>query len=199
MKSTKQSKSAPVKVAAKANPKSPIASPSKFMAIVANVGGAVVATVFVMTLFAHNEPDPQNTTDTHLNSGYDWLLNTMLKGNLETIEKYPDLNTEQRYEAKWGPGEIPYLFKVKKATPENAVVLLPPKKLLTEVNFKSSLDLPFVTYFLYPRKVVYEDNKEQDTLYSKVTHLVSVNGWGFDKLNYQLQKPEGFMVLPLKQ
>jgi hypothetical protein len=51
-----------------------------FFKVMINFGGAVVAGIIVMMLFSSV-------------SGYDWLLNTMLKGNLETIEKYPNLTT----------------------------------------------------------------------------------------------------------
>lgn len=171
--------------------------PSKFTAVLMNIGGAVVAAIFLMVLFNHSEPDAQNP-EPAMNSGYDWLLNSMLKNNLETIDQHPDLTVQQRYEAKWG-GEISYFLQVKNKTPETAVVLLPPKAMLKESGFKSVVDLPWATYFLYPRKVVYEDDNGKDSLYAKADFLMSVNGWGLNKLNYTIEKPEGFMVLPLKK
>ena len=130
--------------------------------------------------------------------GYDWLYNTMLKNNFETIEKYPDLGVPQRYELKWG-GEIGYVNRIKMQTPDTAIILVPPKKLLEQAVFKSAVELPWLTYFVYPRKVVYEDDKDSSKLYSRATYILAVNGWGFDKVNYHIDRPEAFMVLPLKK
>ncbi|MBL7800449.1 MAG: hypothetical protein JNL95_06950 [Chitinophagales bacterium] len=174
---------------AKAIKKPETESSGKFMKVVANVGGAFVAGIFLMILFQHNE-ESQN--------GYDWLFNTMLANNLKTIEQHPDLNTQQKYEAKWGQGEITYVYKMKNETPESAVILLPPKKTFTDVGFKSAPDLPWITYFLYPRVVVYEDEKATNPNYAKANYLVSINGWGIDKVSPPIEKPEPFMILKLK-
>ncbi|MFN8276150.1 MAG: hypothetical protein U0T84_01580 [Chitinophagales bacterium] len=196
MKPSKQPKPAATKASATAR-KPASAGASRFTAILLNVGAALVAGVFLMVLFNHTELDAQHP-EPAWNSGYDWLLNSMLKNNLETIDQHPDLTVQQRYEAKWG-GEIGYFNQVKNQTPENAVVLLPTKAMLKEAGFKSVVDLPWATYFLYPRKVVYEDDKSTDPKYAQATHLVSINGWGLDKLNYQPQQPQAFMVLPIKK
>jgi hypothetical protein len=60
-------------------------------------------------------------------------------------------------------------------------------------------EMPWLTYFLYPRKVVYEDDKDSSKLYAKANYILALNGWGMNKVNYQIQKPEAFMVLPLKK
>lgn len=169
-----------------------------FLKVMANIGGAVIAAIFLTVVFKHNEPDPQNPTEEPINRGYDWLLNTMLKGNLETIEKYPDLNAQQRLEMKWGGGEISYIFQIKNQTPETAVVLLPPKEVLLGVGFKNSHELPWLTYFVYPRKVVYENDTATSSLYAQADYLVSINGWGLDKLSAPIEQPQPFMILKLK-
>jgi len=156
-----------------------------------NVIGAAVAGIFIYGLF--------NSVQ-----GYDWLLNTMLKGNFETIEQNPpDPTVAQRYEIKWGGrigmGEISYVNRIKQQTPDSAIILIPPRKLLTDVGFKSMPEMAWLTYFLYPRKVVYEDDKDSSKLYTKADYVLAVNGWGMGKVNYQIQKPEAFMVLPLKK
>ena len=185
---------------AKVMPKAaPASGGVRFTAILYNVVGAVVSILFLSALFQHHEPDQMNPTEAHLNSGYDWLLNTMLKGNLETIEKNPDKTLIERYELKWGQGEITYVNKMKAQTPENAIVLLPPKKILQDVGFKSVVDLPWITYFLYPRRIVYEEDKDKSPLYAQATHLISLNGWGLDKIKYTVEKPEQFMVLPINK
>lgn len=155
-----------------------------FLSFMINLGGAVASVVIIMALFNNVE-------------GYDWLLNTMLKGNLETIEKYPNLTTQQRYEAKWG-GEVNYLFQIKSSTPDSAIVLLPPRQTLKDVGLKSMVDPPHVAYFLYPRKAVYEDDKATNKNYKYAKFLVSVNGWGLDKLSQPVSNPQPFMILPIQ-
>ena len=156
-----------------------------FFKVMINLGGAAVAGIIIMMLFSSV-------------SGYDWLLNTMLKGNLETIEKYPDLTPQQRYEAKWG-GEINYLFQIKNSTPDSAIIILPPRETILEAGFKGLHELPHTTYFLYPRIVIYEDDKAKYPQYAKATYLVSVNGWGLDRFSPAVANPQPFMVLPLQQ
>ena len=170
----------------------------RFGAIVWNVSLAVVAIVFLNIFFQHNEPNPADPGETHINSGYDWLLNTMLKNNLETISNNPDKTLQQKYELKWGPGEIKYVDSIRRKTPEASIVMLPPKSLIQGIGFKSVVDLPWITYFLYPRKVVYGDSI-RDPLYDKADYIVAINGWGLDKLKYQVEKPEQFMILPINK
>jgi hypothetical protein len=153
--------------------------------ILFNVIGGVVALVFLYVIFSNIQ-------------GYDWMLNTMLKNNFETIEKYPDLNIGQRYELKWG-GEIGYVNRIKQSTPDSAIIIVPPRKILTQAGFKSTVELPWLSYFVYPRRVVYEDDKDSSAIYKQATYILAVNGWGFDKVNYHIDKPEAFMILPLKK
>ncbi|MBS1618780.1 MAG: hypothetical protein JST76_09695 [Bacteroidetes bacterium] len=167
-----------------------------FKAILFNLAGAAAAGLLIMFLFQHHEPT--SPTDTYVNSGYDWLLNTMLENNLKTIEQYPDKTLQERYVLKWGPGEILYIDSVRKLTPENAIVMIPPHTVLSQVGFKSCGDLPWVTYFLYPRQVVYGDSVNSP-LYAKADYVMSVNGWGLDKSPTPVTAPQPFMVLPLKK
>ena len=201
MKPTDKQKKAPPPPRARAKAaadKIPGTVPVRFSAIIFNVIGAIASVMLISAIFQHHEPDPSNPTETHFNAGYDWLLNTMLAGNLKTIEENPDKTIQQRYELKWGPGEIAYTNKIKLATPDTAIILLPPKKIIQDVGFKSVVELPWITYFLYPRKMVYADSV-RSPLYAQATYLVSINGWGLDKTGYTVDKPEPFMVLPIKK
>lgn len=173
-------------------------SGSFFSKLIANIGGAFIAVIFIMIVFRHNEPDPQNPDKEPINHGYDWMLNTMLKGSLEAIDQYPDLTTEQRYELKWGGGEITYVFEIKRQTPDSAVILFPPKAYMEERGAKSMQQRPWLTYFLYPRKVIYEDDKDRLPLYDEADYIVSIEGWGFDKLSEPIVEPYSFMILKLK-
>jgi hypothetical protein len=166
----------------------------RFSAIIFNVVGAIVAVVFLTMFFQHNEPT--SAEDVHINSGYDWLLNTMLKNNLETIDKNPDKTLQQKYLLKWGTAEIIYVDSIRKLTPETAIVMLPPKSVIQSVGFKSVVDLPWITYFLYPRQVVYGDSIH-DPLFAKATYVVSLNGWMTDRVTYPIEHPQPFMVLPI--
>lgn len=181
-------KPGPVKPQPKSTKTNSQNSSGNFMKVVANVGGGIIAGIFLMILFQHDEAS-QN--------GYDWLLNTMLINNLKTIEQYPNLNTQQKYEAKWGGSEISYVYRIKNETPDTSIILLPPKKTIAEVGFKSTVDLPWITYFLYPRKVVYEDEKATNPNYAKANYLVSLNGWGLERSKTLIEKPEAFMILKL--
>jgi hypothetical protein len=219
MKPTDKPKKAPTPPPARPKPKAgekvPGTAAVRFSAIIFNVIGAVASMLFLSSFFQHHEPDPVNPTDTHINSGYDWMLNTMLKGNLEMIEKNPDKNLQQKYELKWGPGEIICVNEIKAKVPDTAIVLLPPAQLFKELgyvmtqtgpviqrldqpnckNFSMS-DLPWITYFLYPRRFIYADSVHSQ-LYAQASYIVSIGGWGLDKVKYTVDKPEPFMVLPI--
>ena len=217
MKPTDKQKKAPQpqpKPKAKASTQIPGTVPVRFSAIIYNVIGAVISVIFLSSFFQHHDQDPNNPAETHINSGYDWMFNTMLKGNMDLIDKNPDKNLQQKYELKWGPGEIVYVNQIKTIVPDTAMVLLPPAKLFKELgyvmtqtgpvvqrldqqgckNFSMS-DLPWITYFLYPRRFVYADSVGTDL--HGATYIVSIGGWGVDRLKYLVEKPEPFMVLPI--
>jgi hypothetical protein len=199
------------KVAEKPSGKAPV----NFSAIIFNVAAAVVSIFFLNLFFQHHEPT--GPEDTYLNSGYDWMFNTMLANNLKQINENPNKSVMDRYIMKWGPGEMVYVNQIRTVVPENGVVLLPPHDFFKQVGFVptqngpvlqqvsqpnvtkfSMIDIPWISYFLYPRQVVYGDSVNVP-LYAKANYLVSFNGWGLDKLNYRVEKPEQFMVLPLKK
>jgi len=169
-----------------------------------NVTGAGIAIIFIYFLFAPWTAGMEDaeaakvleTTRPNID-GYYWLYNTMLSGNLKTINNNPDLTIAQRYQIK--SGEIGYIYRIKELTPDSAIIIIPPKQLLLKVGFKSAVELPWLTYFVYPRKVVYEDDKDSSKLYQQATYILALNGWGLNKLNYRVDRPESFMVLPLKK
>jgi hypothetical protein len=70
---------------------------------------------------------------------------------------------------------------------------------LLDAGLKGMVELPHTTYFLYPRTVIYEDDKAKYPQYTKATYLVSVNGWGLDRFSPAVANPQPFMVLPLQQ
>jgi len=212
----KKSGPPPPKSKAKAAPKVSGTAPVRFSAIIFNVVAGLASMLLLSAFFQHHDPDPNNPTETHFNSGYDWLINTMLKGNLETIDKNPDKTLQQKYELKWGPGEIEYVAQIKALVPDTATVLLPPMKLYKELGYVmtqtgpvvqrigqpncksfSMSDLPWITYFLYPRKFVYADSTGTST--KGASYMVSIGGWGLDRLKYPVDTPQAFMVLPISK
>ena len=63
---------------------------------------------------------------------------------------------------------------------------------------KSINTLGWSSYFLYPRRLV--SPKEPHTpLYKKATHMAFVNGLGYERLPYKVDKPYRYGILPINQ
>jgi hypothetical protein len=94
--------------------------------------------------------------------------------------------------------------------------MLPPAKVFKEVGFVmtqtgpvvqkagepncktfSMSELPWITYFVYPRRVVYADSVGTDL--HGASYIVSIGGWGLDRLKYPVDNPQSFMVLPVNK
>jgi hypothetical protein len=175
-----------------------------FKSMLLNLIGGVLAATFIYFLFAPWTAGMEDAEATKILEsskpnidGYYWLYNQMLANNLKTIAKYPDLTFAQRYEAK--SAEIGAISRIKQQTPDSAIIIIPPRKILAQAKLTSAEELPWLTYFVYPRKVVYEDDKDSSKLYSHANYIMELNGWGFDKLNYTVERPEALMILPLKK
>lgn len=121
---------------------------------------------------------------------YRWIYDDLLKGNMETIRKYPNLSTDERYILKMG-FPISFMNHIKANTPDSAVILFPdsdvfantkdPKQDLSGMLGWCSSKYAYYR-LLYPRKVVFESEKEQSPFFEKITHVAIVNGWGYDYL-----------------
>ncbi|MDX1477044.1 MAG: hypothetical protein R3301_05030 [Saprospiraceae bacterium] len=100
---------------------------------------------------------------------------------------------------------ISFLEQVKQATPEDAVILFPPRWVLYPRNEKSPFgkwmdSKSYTTYFLYPRSVIYDNKKDRESaLYPHATHVAVVRGWGYDKLNYPVTEQSEFGIYPVNQ
>ena len=111
----------------------------------------------------------------------------------------PELTLEQKrlfkIEDYW------YIDYLKENTPTNAVVLLPPKSAVAntpEFNLINSSE--WMEYFLFPRLCISEDEKDKKKeLYSKVTYVAIVNGWGYNKLKYTPYSKPTEAVLPIEK
>ena len=53
---------------------------------------------------------------------YHWVYSSLLKENMATIKKHPELTFEEKMKMKLGV-DYDYLLFIKQATPENAVIL----------------------------------------------------------------------------
>ncbi len=153
----------------------------------------IAAFIFFLLILAANKNNP----------GYKWLSGTVIKGNLELIKKYKDLTFEQKLEAKLG-FSMTYLNFVKNNTPADAVILLPPRELIKNSTDKTKLDKNiankiWVSNFLYPRVVIYEDEKETSPFYSKITHIGVINGWGYHLVNYDVTNKQALTVLKVNK
>lgn len=138
--------------------------------------------------------------------GYKWAITEMAARNNELIDRIekrtlnnnlPELTMDDkrffRIGCYW------YLKYLRENTPQNAVILLPPNSVVdTSQEMKMMSHSEWVEYFIFPRLCVGEDEKEtQKELYSKVTHVAVINGWGYEKLRYQPAKREMEIVLPI--
>ena len=133
---------------------------------------------------------------------YNWLTHKLIRDNLRVIAANPHLSVQKKYEIKLG-FDYRYISAVRKNTPDNAVILMPPREVLLKSNFnkKSAWGVKnktWCTYFLYPRKLVREEEREtHKDLYRQVTHVMIVNGWGYQKLHYPVSRKFQYAIVAI--
>ena len=82
---------------------------------------------------------------------------------------------------------------------------MPPDSILVTKGKKSEFSEFIVrkgwaNYFVYPRKLIYEDEKADfPQLYQQATHVAIVNYWGYDKLLYQVKNKNKYSVMPINR
>ena len=131
---------------------------------------------------------------------YNWVFNGLLKGNMRMIKEYPKLTYDQKMQYKLG-ASYEYLLFLKRATPENAVILYPSSKAFQKEGspFTQNIDNKiYATRFLYPRKLILESELKDSKYADKITHVAIVNGEGRDKLPYPVDPKMEHGVLPVK-
>jgi len=138
---------------------------------------------------------------------YKWLVKTNLLENLEIIGdlKKKGLSQQQIQEYK-SRFDYRYLAYISEYTPENAVILMPDADDLKnsidpKQQLKSVGDKAWSYYFLYPRKLVYDQrdgaelingktNYSKDPDYKKnrknISHVAVANGRGYEHVNYNI-------------
>lgn len=136
-------------------------------------------------------------------SSYKWVYDSLARANMKIIHDNPQLHIDRKYEAKLG-FDYKFIIYVKNHTPEDAVILIPPSTEFVKKNFnkigawgvKSKI---WSTYFLYPRVVVDQKRIEIDpSIAEKITHVMIINGWGYDKLEYAVKQKYECNVLPIR-
>ena len=135
---------------------------------------------------------------------YHWFINNLIETNFNFIYAHDNnLTFDQKNEIKHGRTYF-FLNLVKQSTPEDAVILFPEAHVFrdpsNQVEFNNLMNRKgYVTYFLYPRQIVYESEKDKTKMYKKITHVAIVNNWGYDKLRYDIAEKIPYSVLPINK
>lgn len=129
---------------------------------------------------------------------YRWVYHDLLKGNMKTIKEHPKLTFEQKMRMKLG-ADYDYLLFLQRATPENAIILYPSQEAFSKKGspFTQIYNKMYAIRFLYPRKLVLENELNISKYADKITHVAIVNGEGRDKLSYPTDSAYQHGVLPV--
>lgn len=137
-------------------------------------------------------------------AGYRWVWDGLVMRNLKIIKENPYLTLEKKWQIKCG-FDFSYLNYIKSKTPADAIILMPAYSDIYPEGEKSDFNTAdaggiknkaWATYFLYPRKLVYEEEKGTNPLYEKANYVAIVNFKGYDRLNYTVEKKEKYLILP---
>ncbi len=170
-------------------------TPSFLVKIIKNIVILFAAVILVKTLKGSKEDSYE------WNDGYNWYFTSLIEDNFKAMKQYKTLTTEQKLESKIG-FNFSYLKFLKTNTPEDAIILMPPDSVFFPSNEKSEFQVFILTpswasYFVYPRKLVYEKQNNL-ALNKKVTHVAVMNSWGYDKLSYQAARNNKYNIFPIK-
>jgi len=184
-KKSKRKKNEPVRTENKKN---------RFLSLLfRNVFAVIISAVIVFFLYKNIQ-------------GYQWVWDSLVIKNLEIVNQHSDLTNEQKWAIKLG-FDYRYLEFLKKNTPENAVILMPADSALFPQGVKSEFtkesysvrNKAWATYFLYPRKIVYEKELLKSPYASQITHVAIANYRGYERLNYSVVKKQKYHVLPVNK
>lgn len=132
--------------------------------------------------------------------GYHWVYNGLLKGNMKMIKEYPNLTFDEKMSVKLG-ASYNYLHYIKQSTPENAIILYPSPQAFRKEGSPFTQEIynkVYATRFLFPRKLILENELATSEYAGKITHIAIVNGEGIDKLPYQVDPDLEHAVVPVK-
>jgi len=97
-----------------------------------------------------------------------------------------------------------FLRTIRKYTPEDAIILMPPDSIIRtaydDKKFKWIHSKAWVAYYLYPRRVVYEDEKGTNKLYQKADWVGVINYWGYHLVHYDYRedKQMDLNIIPMR-
>lgn len=134
-------------------------------------------------------------------SGYKWAWEKFIVGNWKVMKEHPEYTFQQRQQLKLGFFGV-YVQFINNHTPDSAIILMPSADVVNNVDKKRRMgwlsSKRHVTYFIYPRKAVYELSGRDSVYLDKVTHVAIVDGKGYDKLPYRVRTKSDFTVLPIR-
>jgi hypothetical protein len=157
---------------------------------VRNLAVAAVAALIVLLIY--------------LLPGYRFATEIIGFGGLRQVEEFKEaaraqgikVNIEDKW--KYRVTMYPFLKFIAETTPPDAIILLPPKSAIKEAKYEFIFESEWVEYFIYPRLCVGEDEKLLlPELYKRVNYVTLVNGWGYDKLHYELKDRMNYGVAPI--
>ena len=77
---------------------------------------------------------------------------------------------------------------------------MPPKEFIKKAGkFNRIFNKAWCTFFLYPRKIVYYDEKETDPNYKKANYIAVLKNWGIDKIKYKITSDVQYGVFPISK
>jgi hypothetical protein len=131
--------------------------------------------------------------------GYNWLWSGLIKGNLGTIEQYPDLTRDQKFEIKERP-DAAFVNFLKNNTSDSSSIVFPPRDLLinSKRKFKRLHNKAWITYALYPREVEYFNELPDTSNLERFDFIAVFEYWGYDKVSYPADRSNEYFLLPTK-
>jgi len=128
-------------------------------------------------------------------------ISSSLPNEMKFIFRNWDMSFEKRYKLRFG-ASFSYLQYLNEHTPTDAVILMPPDSIILDPKNAIKF-LPEVTqknwaaYFVYPRQLVYEKERNTNPLYEKASHIAIIDGWGSDRIHSELNDSIKNGVMPL--
>ena len=135
------------------------------------------------------------------NPGYHFVYNSLLRSNWEFMQKNKTLSTDQKMMSKLG---FSYAFVdyLKKNTPKSAVILFPKKEYIRQKGSQEVREemthKVWLASFLYPRKIVFEDEKGENPLFEQANYVAIINTHGYNLLEYDVEQKVEYALLPVK-
>ena len=128
-------------------------------------------------------------------------ISSDLPNDMRFIFLHWNSSAEKKYELRFGT-TFTLLYNIAQRTPPDAVIIMPPDSLLLNSKGKTKFhkeiaEKSWASYFVYPRKLVYEKEKDTNPLYAKANFVLVYNGWGLDKIHYKLESKIVIGVIPI--